>query len=77
MIIQRTLSEIREIEGTSPGAEKTAAQQSSPRQAAFIKAALEAGHDAESIAKFLDQASGARPEPAPAKVKKSATTIIG
>ena len=77
MIIQRTLSEIREIEGTSPGAEKTAATQSSSHQAAFIKAALEAGHDTESIARVLDQAPGSRPEPAPAKAKKSATTIIG
>ena len=76
-IIRRTISEIREIEGTPPGAEKTAAAQSPSHQAVFIKAALEAGHDPESIARFLEHAPGTRPTPPDTKAKKSVTSIIG
>ena len=76
-IIRRTIDEIRAIEGTPPGAEKTAASQSPSHQAAFIKAALEAGHDPESIARFLEQPPGARPTPPDTKPKKSVTSIIG
>jgi len=74
MVIQRTLSEIREIEGRA-GVTKTASATS--HQATFIKAALEAGHDPESIARFLDQPPGSRPTPPEVRKKKSATSIIG
>ena len=57
-IISRTLSEIREIEESSPGATKTAAQSSGPDQAEFVKAALEAGHQPQEIAEFLEKSAG-------------------
>jgi hypothetical protein len=76
-IIRRTISEIREIEGTSPGAEKTAAEKSPSNQAAFIKAALEAGHDEESIAKFLEQPPTVDPGSPTRRAKKTATSIVG
>jgi hypothetical protein len=51
-IIQRTLEEIREIDGNPPSVVKTASVQ--PNHAPFIKQALEAGHSPEDIAQFLD-----------------------
>jgi hypothetical protein len=71
------LMEIREIEGTPPGAEKTAAAQLPSQQAAFIKAALEAGHDEESIARFLEQPPGSAPARPAVKPKKTSNSIIG
>lgn len=76
-IIRRTISEIREIEGTSPGVEKTAAQQSQSHQAAFIKAALEAGHPPESIARFLEQVPGEKPNQPEPQRKKTSGSIVG
>jgi len=75
-IIRRTLSEIRQIDG-GPGVEKTAAVAADPRQAVFIKAALEAGHDPKSIATFLEQPQPPRRNLPEVKRKKSATSMIG
>lgn len=52
-IIQRTLEEIRSIDGNPPSVEKTASTK--PAHAPFIKKALEAGHSPAEIAKFLDK----------------------
>jgi hypothetical protein len=73
-IIRRTLAEIRQIE--DGGETKVASVAPTEHQAAFIKAALEAGHDEESIARFLEDQPGrppARPEPKP---KKTSGSII-
>lgn len=70
-IIRRALSEIREIE---EGPEKIAAAAPPGQQAAFIKAALEAGHNSESIARFLERPPTSppkRPEPTPKKTSGS------
>jgi len=53
-IIGRTLSELREIEDSSPGSVKVAAQFGS-KEAAFIKAALDAGHSPHEVAEFLEK----------------------
>lgn len=52
-IIRRTLAEIREIEGSPPETEKTA--EAGVDRAAFIKAAMDAGHSPEQIAAFLEK----------------------
>lgn len=66
-IIRRTIEEIREIDGYAHGPTKTASD-----NAAFIKSALEQGHSAEDIARFLeDSEDKKRPEK-----KKVATSII-
>lgn len=70
-IIRRTLAEIEQIES---GQEKTASATPPAQEAAFIKAALEAGHDSESIARFLEQKRPPRPDPKP---KKTSSSIVG
>lgn len=74
-IIRRTISEIEQIE--NGGQEKIASATPPAQQAAFIKAALEAGHDPESIARFLEQPPGQAPSRPDVKPKKSANSIIG
>jgi hypothetical protein len=54
-VIGRTLAEIESIDGASPEAIKTAAQSHLPDQAAFIKAALDAGHSPHEIAHFIEK----------------------
>jgi Ni,Fe-hydrogenase III large subunit len=73
-IIRRTLAEIEQIEN---GQEKVAAATPPAHQAAFIKAALEAGHEPEAIARFLEQPPGRRPTRPDPTPKKSANSIIG
>ena len=70
-IIRRTMAEIREIEGSPPESVKTASERG-PDKAAFIKAALEQGHSAEDIARFLEA-----DEDEKTTKKKVATSIIG
>jgi hypothetical protein len=72
-IIRRTLAEIQEIE--NGGVVKIASSTPPSQQAVFIKAAIEAGHDPESIARFLEQPPNEpkRPEPKP---KKTAGSIL-
>lgn len=57
-IIGRTLAEIREIEGSEPGTQKTAAPVTSPGVEVFIKEALAAGHSPQAIAEFLEKQAG-------------------
>lgn len=73
-IIQRTLEEIRSIDGNPPTIEKTASLPSS--HAPFIKKALEAGHSPEDIAQFLDKLVANQKSP-PEEPKKTSTTIVG
>lgn len=72
-IIRRTIAEIDQIEH---GQEKTAAVHPPEHEAAFIKAALEAGHDPESIARFLEQPPPRPPRPDP-KLRKTSNSIVG
>jgi len=73
-IIRRTIEEIREIDG-HPMAKTASAP--AAEQAAFIKAALEAGHPPESIARFLEKTPGSAPARPPEKRKKTSGSIIG
>jgi hypothetical protein len=54
-VIGRTLAEIEAIDGGSPEAIKTASATHSSSEAAFIKAALDAGHTPYEIAEFMEK----------------------
>lgn len=82
VVIQKTLSEISAIEGT-PSVKTAAAVRVESGRAVFIKSALEAGHDPEEIAKFLEKKDKSEDEDEDEKEKKeeeakkkSASTII-
>lgn len=74
-IIRRAIEEIREIDGEV--IEKVASPSTPSQQATFIKAALEAGHPPESIARFLDKVPGGAPARPAEKRKKTSGTIVG
>lgn len=79
VVIQKTLSEISAIEG-APSVKTAAAVRVESGRAAFIKSAIEAGHDPEQIAKFLEKKDKGEDEDDEDKEKKekkkSSSTIV-
>lgn len=57
-VIGRTIDEINAIDGSPPGTIKAAMQSQTSDQAAFIKAALDAGHNPYDIAQFVEKNAG-------------------
>jgi len=72
-VIEKTLSEIGSIVG-APLQKTAAARKTGFGRAAFIKSALEAGHDPENIAKFLEKKKKDEEEEEEEKASKKKTS---